>query len=141
MAETYGIILNEDCSHQSVSYPQGERCRLFDVITPILQADLIVDIAKLKSHCMMMFSGCSKNLFGVIPGLMKPEMHCRFPQKEEFAAMLVDLCEYVRPAICVMDGILAMEGNGPAAPRSPWEYWPHPGTPMPLIRFAVNWPA
>ena len=113
MAETYGVTLNDDCSHQSVSYPQGERCRLFDVITPILQADLIVDIAKLKSHCMMMFSGCSKNLFGVIPGLMKPEMHCRFPQKEEFAAMLVDLCEYVRPAICVMDGILAMEGNGP----------------------------
>lgn len=113
MAQQYGVTLNEDCSYEQVSCPQGEQCRLFDIVTPILQADLVVDIAKLKSHCMMMFSGCSKNLFGVVPGLMKPELHCRFPEKEAFAAMLVDLCERVKPGICVMDGIIAMEGNGP----------------------------
>ncbi|MFR5069442.1 MAG: hypothetical protein ACLTE2_06195 [Eubacteriales bacterium] len=38
-----------------------------------------------------------KICFGVVPGLMKPELHCRFPDKKEFSEMLVDLC--VRPYV------------------------------------------
>ena len=45
-------------------------------------------------------SGAVKNMFGVVPGLMKPELHCRFPDTKEFSEMLVDLCEAVRPHIC-----------------------------------------
>lgn len=113
MAEKYGLTLNYGCGFTETKAPQGKRSRLFDVIDPILQADLIVDAAKLKSHCMMGLSGASKNMFGSVPGLMKPELHCRFPEKEPFAEMLVDLCELVKPSLCIVDGITAMEGNGP----------------------------
>ena len=59
-------------------------------------------------------SGAVKNMFGVVPGLMKPELHCRFPDKKEFSEMLVDLCEAVRPHIAIMDAVMGMEGNGPS---------------------------
>ena len=44
---------------------------------------------------------------------MKPELHCRYPEKEPFAEMLVDLCDYIRADFSFIDGIEAMEGNGP----------------------------
>lgn len=93
--------------------PQGKRSKLFDIIRPILEADVLVDIAKLKTHGMMGLSAAVKNLFGCVPGLMKPELHCRFPEREAFAEMLVDLCCALKPALCVVDGIVGMEGNGP----------------------------
>ena len=55
-----------------------------------------------------------KNLFGTVPGLQKAEFHMRFPEKEPFGEMLVDLCETVRPQLIIADGVLAMEGDGPA---------------------------
>ena len=114
MAETYGFTLNTDCSYRPLEVPNWVRSKHFQVITPILDADVIVDIGKLKSHCMTGMSGAVKNMFGVVPGLMKPELHCRFPEKQEFGEMLVDLCEAVRPHIAIMDAIMAMEGNGPS---------------------------
>ena len=62
---------------------------------------------------MMGYSGAVKNLFGVVPGLLKPELHSRYPEKEPFAEMLVDLCEYVHPDFSIIDAIDAMEGDGP----------------------------
>lgn len=73
---------------------------------------LVIDIAKLKTHGMMGYSGAVKNLFGVVPGLLKPELQ-PLPGKEPFAEMLVDLCEYVHPDFSIIDAIDAMEGDGP----------------------------
>ena len=47
-SETYGFPLNMDVSYGTLPTPDGKRCNSFPVITPILEADLIVDIAKLK---------------------------------------------------------------------------------------------
>ncbi len=117
MAEEYGFLLNTDCSYEEVKNPGGTLCHEFPIIAPALRAELIVDVAKLKTHCMTMLSGTVKNMFGAVPGLMKPELHCRFPQKPEFCEMLVDLCSMLRPSICVLDGVTAMEGNGPTGGR------------------------
>lgn len=114
MAQAYGVELNLDCSFSDFKAPNGRRSKLFPIIAPIQNADLIVDLAKMKTHCMTGMSGAVKNLFGTVPGLMKPELHCRFPQKEEFAEMLVDLCESLAPRLCVVDAVTAMEGNGPS---------------------------
>ena len=73
----------------------------------------MIDMAKLKTHSMVGFSGAVKNLFGAVPGLQKPELHCRFPEKQPFSEMLVDLCDFLKPDLCFLDGIVAMEGNGP----------------------------
>jgi uncharacterized protein (DUF362 family) len=53
-------------------------------------------------------------MFGGIAGLHKSECHYRFPTHEQFASMLVDLCEYYKPRLSICDGVMAMEGNGPS---------------------------
>ena len=77
------------------------------------EADLIIDFAKLKTHGMMVMSAAVKNMFGSIPGATKPEYHSRFPTIESFADMLIDLYEYFRPTISLIDAVWGMEGNGP----------------------------
>jgi uncharacterized protein (DUF362 family)/Pyruvate/2-oxoacid:ferredoxin oxidoreductase delta subunit len=114
MAAESGLTLNYDCGYGTIESPDGLRCKSFSIIDPIRSADLIIDIAKLKSHCLTVMSGAVKNMFGTVPGLMKPEFHCRFPDKRDFGMMLVDLCQTVRPHIVLVDAIDAMEGNGPS---------------------------
>ncbi len=115
VAEKYGFALYTECKFQTVELPEGIRCSSLDVIEPYVRPHdaLVVDMAKLKTHGMLGYSGAVKNLFGVVPGLMKPELHCRYPDKETFAEMIVDLCEYVRPDFSFIDGIEAMQGDGP----------------------------
>lgn len=131
MAEACGFSLYTDCASREVPLPGGVRCRRMAVAEPFLGADYLIDLAKLKTHSMVGFSGAVKNLFGTVPGLKKPELHCRFPEKEDFCGMLVDLCDFLQPDLCFLDGIWAMEGNGPtggsrrdlhavAASRSPY---------------------
>lgn len=118
IAEKYGVTLNDDCSFSETPFPGGVICRLFDIITPILEADVIVDVCKLKTHALTGMSAAVKNVFGVIPGIVKFEMHSRYPDYDDFAEMLVDLCELLcRRAefFSVTDGIISMEGNGPTS--------------------------
>jgi len=99
------MTLNEDVSH-------GTRGG-FDIITPVLEADYIINCAKLKTHGLTVMSAGVKNLFGCIPGLKKAEWHCRQPELNGFCGMLIDLCETVRPDVTLIDAIDCMEGNGP----------------------------
>lgn len=106
-----GYTLNEDCSYERV---HKEGFRPFHIITPVIQADIIINLPKLKTHSMTVMSGAVKNLFGVIPGLQKPELHCLNPDPEAFAAMLVELAQVVAPTYTIIDAVDAMEGDGPA---------------------------
>ncbi len=117
IAQQYGFTLYTECKHESVDLKNGVICRKINVIEPYINADFIINIAKLKSHCMTTYSGAIKNLFGVVPGLMKPELHSRYPDKVDFAQMLLDLCEYVKPNLSIIDAVEAMEGNGPTSGR------------------------
>ncbi len=116
IAEKYGVKLNFDITARDVEAPRGKTSKMFSIITPILDADVIVNLAKLKSHALTGYSGAVKNYFGTVPGVTKFEMHARFPDYNDFGSMLVDLCEMHlsnKPTFNVLDGILAMEGNGP----------------------------
>ena len=83
------------------------------IANAVLASDGIISLPKLKAHGMQKFTGCVKNQFGCIPGLLKGEFHVRIPDAYLFAHMLVDLDRLVRPRLYIMDGIIAMEGNGP----------------------------
>lgn len=109
-----GAELNFDFSDRLVKHPDPVICRQFNLISPIIDADVVIGIAKLKTHCMTLLSGAVKNHFGCVPGLMKPEMHCQYPEKEQFQQMLVDLITLVRPAACFVDAVDCMEGDGPS---------------------------
>ena len=117
MAEACGFTLYTDCKSREVTLPQAKRCRELSVVEPFLDRDYLIDLPKLKTHSMVGFSGAVKNLFGTVPGLQKPELHCRFPEREPFSEMLCDLCHFLGPDLSLMDGIWAMEGNGPTVGR------------------------
>lgn len=113
MAREENVPLNYDITSAERPAEGAEYCRVFPAIRPVLEADAVISVAKLKTHCMTGYSGAVKNLFGVVPGLTKPEFHYRFPDKAAFGGMLVDLCETIRPVISFIDGIVGMEGDGP----------------------------
>ena len=113
--EEVGARLNRDFSQREVSFPEGKILRSFQYTAWLDGADAIIDVCKLKTHGMMGMSCAVKNLFGVIPGTLKPEYHFRYPNPDDFAAMLVDLADFVRPRLSICDAVVAMEGNGPTA--------------------------
>ncbi len=94
--------------------PEGGLVSRFTLIQPVLDADFIIDLPKMKTHMMTGLTGAVKNLFGCVPGLQKAEFHMRFPEKERFGAMIADLLGTVRPDLVLLDGITAMQGDGPA---------------------------
>jgi len=114
IAEKYGAKLNIDTGWSAMPCPRGKICREFTVINPIAQADVIINLPKLKTHGMTMLSGAVKNIMGIIPGLQKPEMHFRFQDKAAFGRMLVDLSLVKPPAITIVDAVISMEGDGPS---------------------------
>lgn len=86
----------------------------FEIIKPAVESDIIINLPKFKTHVMTGMTGAVKNLFGVVPGLKKAEFHMRFPEKENFSNMIVDLCETIKPEFTIVDGIFGMEGDGPS---------------------------
>lgn len=108
-----GAALNENVESREVSAKDPLLCHSFRLIVPVLEADLVISVAKLKTHSMMGFTGAVKNLFGCVPGLLKPDFHFRFKERAQFGDMLVDLCQTVGPGLSLVDGVWAMEGNGP----------------------------
>lgn len=110
--------LNMGFGFQSVSAPSGFVNHSFNIIDPIVEADYIINLPKLKTHAMTGYSGGIKNLFGSIPGLQKPQLHYRFPAIEDFSNMLLELSLVVHPQLTIIDAIDAMEGNGPTGGTS-----------------------
>ena len=110
-----GAELNRDFSTREIQLPEGKICKTASVTGWLLDCDAVINFAKLKSHGMMGLSAAAKNLFGTVPGTMKPEYHFRFPDPADFANMLVDLDEYWKPRLHLVDAVTAMEGNGPTA--------------------------
>ena len=113
--EKYGAELNCDFSQSHAEYEGARILHSFTYTSYLDKADMIINFAKLKSHGMMGMSCTAKNLFGTIPGVIKPEYHYRFPKYEDFADMLLDLDEYFHPTVSIADAVVGMEGNGPTA--------------------------
>ena len=115
--EEAGGELNRDFGQVDTKFPNARVLHSFTYTSYLDKCDAIIDFCKLKTHGMMGMSAAAKNMFGVIPGTMKPEYHFRFPNHEDFARMIVDIDEYFAPKIklCIADAILGMEGNGPTA--------------------------
>ena len=118
-AAAAGAELSMDSSTRTVSLPEGKVLRQAEIITPVAEADGVIDLCKMKTHVLMSMTGAVKNLFGVIPGLSKVGYHATHPDHATFADVLLDLTGYVKPRLSLMDGILAMEGDGPGSSGTP----------------------
>ncbi len=113
--EQIGGELNRNFSQSEARYADAKVAHSFTYTAYLDEADAIIDFCKLKTHGMMGMSAAAKNMFGVIPGTMKPEYHFRYPNAADFARMIVDIDEYFSDKIklCIADAIVGMEGNGP----------------------------
>ena len=96
-----------------ISFNEGIKEKSFTIAKPILEADTIISLPKLKSHALTIMTGAVKNQFGCIPGFRKAEYHLKLPDFDDFSTMLLDLNKLINPKLYIMDGIMAMEGNGP----------------------------
>ena len=112
-AQEAGIELNFDTTSQSVSFLDGELIKHFDIITPLIEADGVFNLCKLKTHTYMGMTGAIKNNFGAIPGRAKPGYHAKLTDPARFARMLLDLAACVAPRLSIMDAVIGMEGDGP----------------------------
>jgi len=93
---------------------RGELLKKVFISPLVLEADFILNLPKLKTHSFTVFTGAVKNMFGVIPHGFRHRYHRQFIKNDVFSQMLVDIYSCVPPHLTVMDGIVAMEGEGPS---------------------------
>lgn len=106
----------------SVKVDVGEPFGEIDLAEEAVRADVIVNLPKFKTHAQMLLTLSVKNLFGCIVGFRKPEWHLRAgADRQAFARLLVRIGRTLRPAFNILDGILAMEGQGPGRSGVPRE--------------------
>lgn len=115
IAERDNIDLNYNVDTVEVHHPEGKIIKSMTVMKLLEEVDVVISIAKLKTHGMTLYTGAVKNLFGVIPGTTKAEYHFRMKKLEDFSNMLVDINTYVKPVLSIIDAVVGMEGHGPSA--------------------------
>ncbi len=85
------------------------------IASAIAEADVVINVCKLKTHNLTLFTGAIKNMFGAIPGFKKSEYHKQAPKVESFSEIIVDIFSAAQPQLNIMDAVVIMEGNGPSA--------------------------
>lgn len=113
-AEKAGAVLNMNVA-QHTAQIGGRVMKRLTYTDYLDECDAMIDFAKLKSHGMVGMSAAVKNMYGVIPGLIKPETHYIYPDVNDFADMLIDINEHFKPRLALIDAVWGMEGNGPTA--------------------------
>lgn len=100
----------------AVEFPAGRLFRRVDLAREVFEFDTVINIAKMKTHAQMVFTLAVKNLFGTVIGTDKASWHMRAGRDfDTFATVLVQIYDKIRPALSIVDGILAMEGYGPSS--------------------------
>ncbi len=121
-AEKTGIL--EVCEEEDIPYllfrhskdyacPDGKFMKQFHLVNKLAEFDKVISVAKMKTHVFMGVTGAVKNLFGCIVGTHKAQFHLRMQNHSDFAHVMVDLYYTVNPVLNIIDGVTAMEGQGP----------------------------
>ena len=113
IAAELNIDLADFKSGKEIVFREGQQNKKFVIAYGVLNSDGVISLPKMKTHAFQKMTGAIKNQFGCIPGTRKGEFHVRIPNALDFAKMLIDLNSYVHSRLYIMDGIMAMEGNGP----------------------------
>ena len=110
-----GVRLSSFDTSEAVDFPEGIHAKSFTIAKDVLDADAILSLSKFKTHALEHITGAVKNQYGCVQGLHKAKGHTMYPSRESFARMLIDLNLFLKPRFYVMDGVVGMEGNGPAS--------------------------
>ena len=110
-----GARLNFDTTVTEVENPNSKYLKKLKILTPLAKADKIINIAKLKTHGMMVYTGAVKNLFGSIAGLEKTQYHFQLSDYDEFADCIIDIFLANAPVFNIIDAVEGMHKDGPTA--------------------------
>ncbi|MDC7248170.1 MAG: DUF362 domain-containing protein [Sphaerochaetaceae bacterium] len=105
------IHFSDETVMKKIPYTYGRKLPLPAIIDEV---DYVFSVAKMKTHQLMYITGSVKNLFGLVPGLHKSGSHLRYPTRESFSRLICGLYKVNRPQFSIIDGIISMEGAGPA---------------------------
>jgi len=113
--ETTGI--KRVCKEEGVELVKFDKRRMrekFPLTTWLDDCEYLVNLPKFKTHDLTILTGAVKNLFGLVWGTYKTELHKNYFEINDFSKILVDIYQETKPALTLVDGIVAMEGDGPA---------------------------
>lgn len=97
---------------------EERRFKKLTIAAELLDADVVINLPRLKTHGQMLLTAAVKNLFGAVVGPRKFEWHYRAGEnKLAFARMIYEICMAVRPALHILDAVVAMDGLGPTSGR------------------------
>ncbi|MTI80404.1 MAG: DUF362 domain-containing protein [Firmicutes bacterium] len=115
VAERIGCEVSLDTSEKVLNHPNGRVAKQLTVLKVLAEADIIIGLPKLKTHCMTRYTGAVKLMYGAIPGLKKAEYHFNMQKLQEFSQLLIDINTLLPAQLNIMDGVVGMEGDGPTA--------------------------
>jgi len=123
----HGSGIKKICEEENVEWTPFEQTKrkrykienplvLDEITSSVLlnEADLIINIPKIKTHWQCTLTCCIKNMFGTLILGNKPKTHARFPNLEDFSAALADIHSVSNPELTIIDGYLCQEGAGPS---------------------------
>lgn len=113
VADKYGVSFADFKESVHIKLDNSILCKSWNIAKAAYEADVVISLPKLKTHAMAYYTGAVKNQFGCIPGTQKATWHTRMPDANNFCKMLLDLNTAVGTNFAILDGIIAMEGNGP----------------------------
>lgn len=112
--EKAGVPIQELHGQRYATEASGELAHLL-LSKEVMNADVIINLPKVKSHMQLTLTLGVKNLFGCVPGKMKAWWHMEAGKdRDRFGTMLVETARAISPQLTITDGILGHEGNGPS---------------------------
>lgn len=113
IAKEYNVKFEDFTKAINVKLDKSILCKSWTIAKAPYESDVLITLPKLKTHAMAYYTGAIKNQFGCIPGSLKATWHTRMPEANNFCKMLLDLNTLVNTSFAILDGVVAMEGNGP----------------------------
>ena len=111
-----GVEVHDLAEPVTVENPTGRLYKRVELAREVVEADVVLNLCKLKTHALMAMTLATKNLFGAVVGLRKAAWHLEAGRDPvQFGRMLVDVAARVAPALSIADAVVAMEGNGPGS--------------------------
>ena len=86
----------------------------FTIAKPVTEADVVINVPKVKTHVLTIFTGAVKNMYGAVPGFQKASLHKSYPTPREFGDLMAAIYSRAKPHLSIADGIIGMEGDGPS---------------------------
>lgn len=107
---------SKNVPNREIEIPNGRIIKKVPLPAPLLDADVIISAPKAKNHHIEPISGALKNWVGAVNRQWRQYNH----GDEEMFGRFMDIMMVCKPTVCVVDALIAGEGDGPIANLPHW---------------------